>query len=690
MKKFIIFLLVLTNLLVLPSPSKKVSQIFRRIKTIPSIDKIVEVTSSLGWDEKDAQALLELTRRENKPIANLLLSMIGAYRILNPKDVLTGVPEPDHLPYGIGGVYPINDWDKIFQAIKQLDPQNVKLLKVGFQNDEKGGTLWEIPLPEEMNPAEEELSARYIAHRIVNHLVIYGAEKVMLSDSELYQKIKKFFQPLRGVDVTLKFSDGTIEEQVFAPDASIISGQFLDFLDGLAEEKFRKIKQVLVRTYSGKFVELLASALRQDERYSHIRIIQRVNNFDLVMDKFFENYYGQELPIVFQQEVEIIPQKIEPYPTTIMKEHRGISIGIDAGGTQIKGVLIKDGKILAYKNISSWRFDYQQRSEKAVAEGREPEEEKFDIQTVIDDYILKLIELLAEKAGIELNYNDDFVSIGIGWPGQVRDGLIAAPSGASLAIRQPLDEIRDFAHRVKIAIYDRWNVDPRAILEHDNRIYGLGGMVFLNRLQKTSSRDGEIFDRAIDVFGTDNSRADINRNNRMLRMIGQINQIVFDMAPPEDAFNPVWEVAQAGLGYLSGTAIVNIAQRYKMLGIREAKDVAERAEEGDTVARRVLETVGYYLAMAMPEFLRINPDVKEIYFAGGPLIGISGKIIIDTAKKYLEELKLRYPELKDLKLILLSDGEIFDFQKLGIEPEDASEFVNLYIGAIGAGFMTRD
>jgi len=662
----------------------------RRVRDVSRIDSIVEATRSLGWGKEDARALLELSQRDGKPLSNVLLNTIGAYAILRPSQILKGIPEADSLPLGIGGVYLINDWDAVFSAMQKLDSANLKQVKIGFENDEKGGTVLEISVPRRVSAAEEELVSRYIAHRMINHMVIYGGERVLISDEVLYPKIKDFFEPLRGVKIVVKFGDGSVNEATFSPDPHRISGSFLSFLDRLQEAKFKDIKQILIRTDKGEMtdrgnqlVDLMIRALRMDVKYNHIRIVQRVGNFDRIMDNFFENYYGRAVAILQQNNFAVISQEVKPYPVTIMRNHRGISIGIDMGGTQNKGVVIVDGKVVASEYIDSWRFVYQQRVEEASRKGGEAK--KFTVDEVINDYVLALIKKLAGKAGIDLENNDRVISVGLGWPGQVRDGLIAAPSGAALAIEQPLEEIRDFAHLVKLAIEKEWGIRPKVNMEHDNRVYGLGAMAFLDSPDKTAAAVDGIFDRSIDVFGTDNSRADFNHHNRMLRVIGQNNQIVFDMAPPADAFNETWQVAQAGFGYLSGTTIVNIARRYNMLGIREAKDVADKAAQGITIAIKVLETVGYYLAMAMPEFMRMNP-VKEMYFAGGPMTGKAGEIIVDTANLYLEQLRPRFPALKDLKLILLRRSPLPNLEALNISADDA----NLYIGAIGAAFLELD
>jgi predicted NBD/HSP70 family sugar kinase len=654
----------------------------RRLRGELTVERILATTRALGWDEEDARALLVLSQKGGRPLSNVLLNMIGAYTILRPSHVLKGLPEPHSIPSGVGGIYLINDWDMVFAAMRELEPGNLRMVKIGFEKDERGGSITEFLVPRQMNAAEEELVSRYIAHRMINHMVIYGAEKVLVSDGALYEKIKSFFEPLRGVKVMVKFGDGSVNEITFSPDPHRIAGHFLSYLDGLEANKFKDIKQILVRTDTGNLiVDLMDRAVRQDIKYGHIKIIQRIGNFARIMDNFFESYYGRAVPVVHQSNITIVPQEVKPYPVTIMESHKGISIGIDMGGTQNKAVLVIDGKVVAMEYISSWRFDYQQRVEK---EGKE-RARKFQVDEVINNYILRLIEILARKAGIDLKNNDKIISIGLGWPGQVRDGLIAAPSGAALAIEQPLEEIRDFSHLVKIAVEKKWEIRPQINLEHDNRIYGLGAMVLVDSSSKQTAAVDGVFDRAVVVFGTDNSRADFNHHNRMLRVIGQNNQIVFDMAPPPDTFNETWQVAQAGFGYLSGTTIVNIARRYNMLGINEAKDVADKAAQGDAIAIRVLETVGYYLAMAMPEFMRMNP-VKEIFFAGGPMTGKAGEIIVDTANRYLEQLRQRFPLLKDLKLILLRRGPLLNLRSLNISADDA----NLYIGAIGAAFLKLD
>ncbi|MFN7171122.1 MAG: hypothetical protein ACK4NT_07825, partial [Candidatus Omnitrophota bacterium] len=251
--------------------------------------------------------------------------------------------------------------------------------------------------------------------------------------------------------------------------------------------------------------------------------IQRLPSFNLLRDVYLKYYYKGKL-------IEFLPGPLEgSFPaeqsySTFDESPQGLILAIDIGGTNIKGLILKDGKVMGITFIPSWA-----------------KRERVSIEEVLNNYFGKVIENL----GIDVK---GLKGIRISWPGQVNKGEIAAPSAASRAIDLDFEKLRGFGKIVKDFINRKGGRlgDEDVLIEHDNRAYWGAVRKLVKKLESEET--------LVLVLGSTLSAA-YSLGGKLFHWIGQVNQMVLDMLAPPSTFSSLWKSPQLGPAYVSGDGL---------------------------------------------------------------------------------------------------------------------------------------
>ncbi|MCP4137027.1 MAG: ROK family protein [bacterium] len=277
-------------------------------------------------------------------------------------------------------------------------------------------------------------------------------------------------------------------------------------------------------------------------------------------------------------------------------------VGIDIGGTNIKGILTNDsGKILSFKKIST--------------PGSAQE---------LDQAIYNLIEVLATSISIS---KIDIRAIGIGAAGSIdkKKGIIIKSSNIEFWDKYPLAKNVEKLTGIKV------------FLENDATVALIGGWwkgngsKFRNWIMLTLGTGigaGVIIDNKIYTGHTGNAM--------------EAGHMAIDLKGKQCNCGNYGCFEQ----YASATALVNFAKsyfrKYKDSSVKArvkeeeltAKLVFEEAEKGDELALQALTDVGTYLGIGITNLINLfNPEA--IILGGG--LSQAHKYLIPIVKKVVDE-----------------------------------------------------
>ncbi|MDQ7028256.1 MAG: ROK family protein, partial [Ardenticatenia bacterium] len=271
-----------------------------------------------------------------------------------------------------------------------------------------------------------------------------------------------------------------------------------------------------------------------------------------------------------------------------MRAHRagrgwsGLVVGLDVGGTKTDVVLVNESGGV----ISAMRFPTPTGSGAHVAEG-----------------ILTGVRLVLEKAGAVL---EDVSAVGIGVPGQVESGTVRR------AVNLGIEEFPLAQH-----VADHVGREVAVIVENDVYAAALGAYDLL-------SRQAPVRHMVYLGVGTGISAGvvlagDLYRGAH--GMAGEIGHVVVDPEgePCNCGARGCLETVASGPALARQAKAAVAAGRATRLGdLRplDAPAVFRAAREGDSVALKIVERGGYYLAKAV-QWLLLCYDVDKVVLGGG-------------------------------------------------------------------------
>lgn len=317
---------------------------------------------------------------------------------------------------------------------------------------------------------------------------------------------------------------------------------------------------------------------------------------------------------VYEKPFEVIKVSKEELPvgkTTVnevKKVKGGYRIGFDAGGSDRKVCAISGGEVVYSEEVvwhpklsKDWRYQYD------------------EIKTAIKTAAAKLPKV---------------DSIGVSTAGVVIDGKLMV---SSLFIKVPREDFDNHVKNIYLDIAKELGVPVKVV--NDGDAAALAGAEAFSDVRLLGI-----------AMGTSEACGYVNENGGLNGWLNELAFVPIDVgekAPMDD-----WSKDfGTGSKYFSQDGVIRLAEA---AGMEFSKDltpfsklekVQKAAEDGNTAAKRIFEDIGVYLGYAIPwyaEFYKIN----RLLLLGRVTTGISGKIILDAAKRVLDcEFQGRFKDL---------------------------------------------
>ena len=328
---------------------------------------------------------------------------------------------------------------------------------------------------------------------------------------------------------------------------------------------------------------------------------------------FMQRIYRRPFEVVLCP-LEACPQANEP-PQRLGGHLDGCRIGLDADGSAIQVAAVQDGKPIYFEE-TAW----------------EPGREK-DL-AYHDAAIARALQAAAQR----LPRVD---ALGVSTAGVVVEG---GPAISNLFLQVP-EACRPQAH----AIYQR---AARSLGEHvavaaanDGDVAALSGAMSLHA--------GAVMGIAI---GTSEATGYVNADGQIP---GRINELAF--APldlNENAAADGWS-GDRGVGatYFTQDAFeklgarTGIALSRRLNGAQQLAEIQLLQEKGNPYTQKIYETIGCYLAHAMPLYCAFY-DIDHLVILGSVVSGRGGTVVVEECQRILQE---EYPELAQRLSIHLPD-----------------------------------
>jgi predicted NBD/HSP70 family sugar kinase len=298
-------------------------------------------------------------------------------------------------------------------------------------------------------------------------------------------------------------------------------------------------------------------------------------------------------------------------------------IGLDIGRTNIKAVLIKQGKVLI-------KTDYD-----TEIEGR-----PFTADNFLER-LIGIVHQLSKQAGISV---DEIDAIGLGWPGAVKDNKIAGLSSI-LVEMQDIGDAKKITNPTKYnEMTDIANVLSRrlnnkvTVIDNDGTVEAFCAKVTLPNIKNA------LFMK----LGTSLAGGYINARGQISSDLSELSKAVTDMHPkaPEHKRKKIRGLSKE---YVSSAGVVRTAKllgldkdlkpeldkKEKNKGKLESLDVGMALERGNEKAIRSVTEVARYLADLAAEMHRFY-GMESIIIAGGVTQRETGKLLRKTAQGILD------------------------------------------------------
>lgn len=342
-----------------------------------------------------------------------------------------------------------------------------------------------------------------------------------------------------------------------------------------------------------------------------IRIIQNLFSkegaraFDV---DFMSKVYGRPFEVEEVTFRDILPTATQT--AFVGGKRAGCRIGFDAGGSDRKVAAVKDGEVVYMEEVV-W----------------------FPKLNENPEYHLTEITAALKTAAEKLPQVD---SVGVSTAGIVVNNQMKI---ASLFIRVP-DELWD--ESVKNIYADATRAlgkDIPVTVANDGDVTALAGALSIGGKGVLGIAMG-----TSEATGYYNAEGGLN---------GWLNELAFvPVDYNEKSMKDEWcGDYGCGVKYFSQDGVIKLAamQNLRLSGTpaEQLKEVQRLAENGDGRARKIFATIGVYLGHTLPYYARFY-DVNYLLLLGRVMSGIGGDIIIDEAKRVIEE---TYPELKKVQII---------------------------------------
>lgn len=320
-------------------------------------------------------------------------------------------------------------------------------------------------------------------------------------------------------------------------------------------------------------------------------------------NKFMERVYEEKFEVIVTT-IEDMPEEKEN-AKAIGRHLDGCRIGFDAGGSDRKVSAVIDGETVY--------------SEEVVWFPKTNSDPDYHFNGILESF---------KTAASKMPRVD---AIGVSSAGVYVDNKAMV---ASLFIKVPDDLFNEKVKDIYIRAAKEIGDIPIEVI-NDGDVTALAGAMSLN--------DDQVLGIAM---GTSQAVGYVNNEGNIT---GWLNELAFcpvDASP--EAMEDEWSGdIGCGVKYFSQDGVIKLAPRAgieldeKLSPAEKLKVVQKLVEEDSEDAKKIYESIGCYLAYSVAFYTKFY-DIKHILLLGRVMSGKGGDIILNTAKKILNE---EYPEI---------------------------------------------
>lgn len=310
--------------------------------------------------------------------------------------------------------------------------------------------------------------------------------------------------------------------------------------------------------------------------------------------KFMSRIYGKPFEVVYSDEVPPLIKGDSP----IGKHLKGNRIGFDAGGSDMKVSAVVDGKpifsteVVWFPKLNS-----------------DPNYHKENIRKVIQMAVDKLPSVDAlgvSSAGVYIHNEARVASLFI----EVPDDLFE---------KHVVNIYKDIAKELNVPLE----------VANDGDVTALAGSMSLGKNKLLGI-----------AMGTSEAVGYINADGNVTGWLNELAFVPVDFQPngPIDE----WSLdIGTGNKYFSQDAVIRLAEKSGItfpedMPLAERLKVVQNLDEQSETYQEIYKTIGTYLGYTLAYYEEFY-DIEEVLLLGRVTSGLGGQIIVDVAKKTLEE-----------------------------------------------------
>ena len=310
--------------------------------------------------------------------------------------------------------------------------------------------------------------------------------------------------------------------------------------------------------------------------------------------KFMSRIYGKPFEVIYSDEV---PQLIKG-DSPIGKHLKGNRIGFDAGGSDMKVSAVVDGKpifsteVVWFPKLNS-----------------DPNYHKENIRKVIQmaaDKLPSVDALGVSSAGVYIHNEARVASLFI----EVPDDLFE---------KHVVNIYKDIAKELNVPLE----------VANDGDVTALAGSMSLGKNKLLGI-----------AMGTSEAVGYINADGNVTGWLNELAFVPVDFQPngPIDE----WSLDMGtGNKYFSQDAVIRLAEKSGItfpedMPLAERLKVVQNLDEQSETYQEIYKTIGTYLGYTLAYYEEFY-DIEEVLLLGRVTSGLGGQIIVDVAKKTLEE-----------------------------------------------------
>ena len=310
--------------------------------------------------------------------------------------------------------------------------------------------------------------------------------------------------------------------------------------------------------------------------------------------KFMSRIYGKPFEVIYSDEV---PQLIKG-DSPIGKHLKGNRIGFDAGGSDMKVSAVVDGKpifsteVVWFPKLNS-----------------DPNYHKENIRKVIQmaaDKLPSVDALGVSSAGVYIHNEARVASLFI----EVPDDLFE---------KHVVNIYKDIAKELNVPLE----------VANDGDVTALAGSMSLGKNKLLGI-----------AMGTSEAVGYINADGNVTGWLNELAFVPVDFQPngPIDE----WSLDMGtGNKYFSQDAVIRLAETSGItfpedMPLAERLKVVQNLDENSETYQEIYKTIGTYLGYTLAYYEEFY-DIEEVLLLGRVTSGLGGQIIVDVAKKTLEE-----------------------------------------------------